>query len=106
MYTKGNIIYAVNIEVLVPYAQEWVEWMKDVHIPDVINTGLLEAIYIAKRSADENKPDYVGFEICYVAVNIENLKDYQARFAPKLQEEHTQRYAGKFIASRKIAEVL
>lgn len=106
MYKPGNVLYIVSVQILVPYAQEWVEWMKDVHIPDVLNTGLLDAVYFAKLSEEAQHSDYSGFEICYVATDLETYAAYHKEFAPALQAEHSARYAGRFKASRRLAEIV
>jgi len=34
------ILYNVTVKIMKPLEAEWLKWMKEVHIPDVINTGL------------------------------------------------------------------
>ena len=46
------------------------------------------------------------FAIGYLCPDKETYERYQAEFAPDLQREHGERYAGKFAAFRTLLTVL
>lgn len=98
------IIYNITINVEESIHQDWLNWMKSVHIPDVMNTGCFVAHKICKvlnTQLDETGHTYA---VQYSCVSNEKLTTYQHEFAPKLQEEHLKRYDGKFVAFRTLLE--
>lgn len=98
------LIYNVTINIEESVHQDWLQWMKTVHIPDVMNTGCFESNKICKVL--NTQPDEIGYTyaVQYFCVNSEMLANYQNKFAPKLQKEHLARYDGKFVAFRTLLE--
>lgn len=83
---------------------QWVNWMKNTHIPEVMRTGLFTAYSFNKllsRQHDETGTTYV---IQYTANNIGDYETYQANHAPALQAETQRLYEGKFVAFRTLME--
>ena len=48
------ILYNITVNIDHDIHQEWLFWMKDVHIPDVLSTGLFIENKIAKIHAEED----------------------------------------------------
>ncbi len=98
------IIYNVTVNVEDSVHDEWFNWMKNIHIPDVMNTGLFEGNIFSRiitRQEDETGQTY---SIQYKCKSLDVLNQYQEIFAPKLQQEHNQKFQGKFVAFRTILE--
>ncbi|PCH91345.1 MAG: hypothetical protein COB85_09215 [Bacteroidetes bacterium] len=96
------IIYSVTISIENDIAQDWLKWMKEVHIPDVMRTGKFVKQNIFKLiSVAEEQNTY---NIQYTCETIEDYNDYEKNFAPKLQEEHKARFKDKFVAIRTLLE--
>lgn len=98
------ILYNVTINVDDSVAEEWLDWMKTVHIPDVMATGMFVENRICRIEAFEEGGK--SYAIQYLAPSREHYDRYQAEFAEKLQEDHTKRYQGKFAAFRTILDVI
>jgi hypothetical protein len=98
------IIYNVTINIDHNIHQEWLTWMKEVHIPDVMATGCFLEHKICKIIGDEETG--VNYAIQYTAENMATYEQYRLNFAPSLQKEVTDRYPGKFVAFRTLLEVL
>lgn len=96
-------IYNVTINIEDDVHEDWLQWMKETHIPDVMNTGLFLANRIMQVMADD--PQGTTYSIQYEVKDLETLDLYQEVYAPKLQKEHTDRYEGKFVAFRTILRV-
>ena len=47
------ILYNITVSIDYDVHQEWLIWMKEVHIPDVLSTGLFIKSKIAKIHAEE-----------------------------------------------------
>jgi hypothetical protein len=43
------ILYNVTVSIDESVEKEWLQWMKEVHIPDVMNTGLFVSSKICRR---------------------------------------------------------
>lgn len=96
------ILYNVTINIESSVHDEWLEWMKSVHIPDVLATGLFVDNKIFKIISDHEEGH--TYSIQYFLNSMEDYKRYQKDFAPKLQEEHSAKYRNKFVAFRTIME--
>jgi hypothetical protein len=97
-------IYNVTINVSEDVHEEWIQWMKEKHIPDVMNTGCFKDSRILKVMQVEDEGHTYSFQ--YFFETIPAYEKYQAEFAPALQAEVRQRYADKFSAFRTLLEVL
>ena len=95
-----------NVTVVIEHAShdEWLKWMTEVHVPDVMKTGMfLESKICRLLGSDET--DGLTYSFQYTAPNMETFQKYQENFAPALQKDHTDRYKGKYIAFRSLMEI-
>jgi len=92
------IIYRVTAVVPATIVQEWLSWMLEVHIPEVLATGCFfgNAIH---RCLDENVIE-TTFVINYHASSMEHYQRYASQHAPTLQSKHTNKYGALVAASR------
>ncbi len=98
------IIYNVTVNIENDVHQEWLKWMKEVHIPDVMNTGCFIENKICKVLVNEEQG--TTYSVQYTCTDMDTLKKYQANHAPRLQKEHTDKYGTKALAFRTLLEVL
>lgn len=98
------ILYNVTVSVDPSIAEEWLEWMRAKHIPDVMSTGCFIESRLSRVNAYEEEG--VTYAITYLSLNQERLKEYQEVHAPLLQEEHSERYKGRFAAFRTFLTVI
>jgi hypothetical protein len=98
------ILYNVTVNIDDAVHDEWLKWMKEVHIPDVMNTGHFVENKICKILAESEGG--VSYSIQYFCESMNELETYQANHAARLQKEHTDKYAGRFAAFRTLLEVV
>lgn len=98
------IIYNVTISIDVDVHEEWVSWMKEVHIPDVLNTGMFKESRFTRVLGEEEGGK--TYSIQYLCESMDLYEKYQAEHAPRLQKEVAERYPGKFAAFRTILRVV
>ena len=98
------ILYNITISIDTSVEEEWLQWMKETHIPDVMNTGLFIDNKICRIHAEEEGGK--SYSIQYLAKSWNEYNQYQDMFALKLQQEHTLKFSGKFAAFRTILEVV
>lgn len=98
------IIYNVTVKISNHKHDDWVEWMKTNHIPDVMATGKFTQYTFSKVLVEDEEG--TNYSIQYLCQDLEVLEDYQNNYAPKLQEKHTARYKDQFVAFRTLLEVV
>lgn len=99
-----KILYNVTVKIESSLFEEWLIWMRNVHIPDVMATGCFESYKLTRILGDDDEHG-VGFAIQYLAADMASIKYYQDNFAQKLQKEHTERYQNKYVAFRTLMRV-
>lgn len=93
------IIYSVTVKIDLDVHNEWLHWMKSVHIPEVLNTKKFVDYRMLKVLA-QDETDGITYNIQYRAQTMSDYFDYQNEYAPALQKDHTERYKDKFVAFR------
>ncbi|WP_417613246.1 DUF4286 family protein [Owenweeksia hongkongensis] len=96
-------IYNVTVNIDKSVHDEWLAWMKDTHIPDVMSTGMFVSNRILHVMVEEEAG--ITYSIQYEVKDMETLKLYHEMYAPKLQAEHTEKFKDKFVAFRTILRV-
>lgn len=97
------IIYNVTVNIDVDVHDDWLHWMQNVHIPEVMNTGMFLESKISRILAEEEGGK--SYAIQYLCESMNTYEKYKSDFAPDLQQKHTARYAGKFVAFRTLLRV-
>ena len=96
------IIYSVTITTEAGVESEWLDWMKRVHVPDVVRTGCFSECRVYKVvDSTAAEPSYV---MQYHRRSLEEYHRYRDNFAPALQKEHSDRFAGRFRGARQLLE--
>lgn len=98
------VIYNVTVIIEEDVEQEWLQWMKEKHIPDVMNTGYFLENKICRILAEADGG--ISYAVQYSCTSMADLDEYQEKHAPALQKEHTEKYNGKFAAFRTLLEVV
>ncbi len=98
------IIYNVTVKIENSVHDDWLQWMRTTHIPDVLATGKFVENKLCKVLVDDT--DGITYSIQYTCESMELLEKYYEEDAPKLQAEHTERYRDKFVAFRTLLEVM
>lgn len=98
------ILYNVTVSIDPDVHIEWLEWMKTKHIPDVMSTGCFVESRISRIHGEEEGG--MTFAIGYIAPSREKYDEYQENHAQALQQEHSEKFDGRFAAFRTILTVL
>lgn len=96
------IIYNVTVNIENDVREEWLNWMKTIHMPDVMRTGYFLNSRVCKVLVDEEQGTTYSFQ--YTCANLKDLEEYQRLHSLRLQNEVAKRYANKFVAFRTILE--
>ena len=96
------IIYNVTVKIEPGIRQDWEDWMKQVHIPDVMATGLFLDAQMRRLLIDEE--DGHTYSIQYRCLKMADFQKYQSDHASRLQADHTERYKDRYVAFRTLME--
>jgi hypothetical protein len=97
------IVYNVTVKIDVELHDEWLEWMKNVHIPDVVRTGCFTGSRMLKVLTHD-EPDGITYSIQYSCNSMDDYLKYEHDFAPRLRGLHNEKYKDRFVAFRTLLE--
>jgi hypothetical protein len=99
------IIYNVTIKVEHSIHAGWLTWMKEEHIPDVINSGCFtHAVMLHLFEADD--ADGVTYAMQYHAKDKEQYNLYMEKFMPEMRKRLTDKWGSKVSAFRTVMQVV
>lgn len=98
------IIYNVTINVEEDINEDWLKWMKESHIPEVLETGCFTHHYFTRVLSTQADETGFTYSIQYHCKSRKVMDTYNREFAPQLQKDHLDRYENKFVAFRTILE--
>lgn len=98
------LIYNVTVNIDEDVENEWKEWMRDIHIPEVIATKRFSSYKFLKLLNESPEATGATYAIQYLADDISAINSYLETEAPALQQEHTNRFGSKFVAFRTLLE--
>lgn len=90
------LLYNVTVILEDSAADEWLQWMKQVHIPEVMATGRFVSNRLLKVVDSPNE----GQTFCaqYVAETIADYEAYQHHDAPALQVKMQNQFENRFVS--------
>lgn len=97
------ISYNVSLTIDSDIETEWIDWMKEHHIPRVMGTGCFldyDFYKLVKPEEEEGET----FILQYKAVDMATYEQYRDEFAPEMQQEGKDKFPDKFVAFRTLME--
>ena len=99
------IIYNVTIKVEESIHPQWLLWLKEEHIPDVIATGCFIRASIL-RLLDTDDSEGPTYAIQYFAENKNLYDQYIEKFAAGMRQQSFDKWGNGFIAFRSLMQVV
>ena len=99
------LLYNVTVTIDLDVHEVWLRWMRETHIPDVLATGLFLSHRLCRLIGHEHEDSEI-YTVQYLVQDMTALRRYMDEFAPALQQEHKDRYDGKYAAFRTVMEVI
>ncbi|MFD1094715.1 DUF4286 family protein [Salegentibacter chungangensis] len=97
-------IYNVTINVQEDIHDKWVKWMKEEHIPDMLNTGKFTKALMTRVLVQEEMGG-ITYSVQYTAESKQMLQQYYIENSEELREK-SKPFEGKFVAFRTELEVV
>ena len=99
------IIYNVTVNVEKEIEQEWINWMKSTHIPDILATGYFNS-YKMLRLLNETEGEGATYAVQYHAETLDNLEKYMTEEAPRLKNDHFSKFQNRCVSFRTFLETV
>ena len=94
-------IYNVTTKLNWGIHDEWIKWLKEFHVPDVMNTGCFTAYKIVRllEADEEEGPTYA---VQYFADSKSDYTRYIELYAPAMRQAGVDKWGNNFIAFRSL----
>lgn len=99
------LIYNVTITLDADIEQDWLQWMKETHVPDVMMTGMFVSYRMGRLLSHEHTESEI-YTVQYLAKDMAHLQRYLEEFAAELQKATKLRYDGKYAVFRTVMELV
>ncbi len=99
------IIYNVTTKVSWTIHDAWLEWMKLIHIPEIMQTGLFNDNHFA-RILDVEEDEGPTYTAQFFAESREHIDKYFENFAPGLRQDSYEKWGDQFFSFRTLMEVI
>lgn len=100
----SEIFYNVTVNVSADVHDDWLVWLKGVHIPAVLSTGMfLRATLLRVHAFEQGGFTYA---VQYVSPDMAHYERYLQDFAPAFRVQTEKRYGDKVVAFRTMLEVV
>jgi hypothetical protein len=99
------LLYNETIGIDKEIEMEWLAWIKEIYIPDMMATGVFVDFKLYKVLTHEDEGS-VSYCVQYFTPTIEQFQHYLASFAPVLAERHHQKFKDRHMAFRTLLEAV
>ncbi|MFC4262911.1 DUF4286 family protein [Ferruginibacter yonginensis] len=98
-------VYNVTTKVTHAIATNWLQWLKEIHIPEIIDTGCFtNATVLQILEIDESEgPTYA---VQYFAESKSNYNLYIEKFANSMRQKAFDKWGDQFIAFRTFMQIV
>lgn len=97
-------IYNVTTNIQEDIHEEWLQWMKNEHIPDMLKTKKFTKALMSRVMVKEEMGGYT-YSVQYTCINKEMLLKYYEEDAEDLRSR-SRAFEGKFVSFRTEMEVV
>ena len=99
------IVYNVTIKVNEQIAIEWLDWIQQEHILDVIDTGCFASAKLLRllEIDDEEGPTYA---VQYFAESKSDYNRYMELHAERMRQKSFDKWGNQFIAFRSVMQTV
>ncbi len=99
------IIYNVTIKIQSAILQQWLIWLKEEHIPEILNTGCFTQSNILQllETDDSEGPTYA---LQFHAESKAQYNRYIELFSAELRKKSYEKWGDQFIAFRSVMQVV
>lgn len=98
------ILYNITYNIEKDIEADWLNWMKVVHIPKMLNTGYFSSVKLFRLLNIEDEGS--TFSLQLMSNTIEQIQEFLDKSAHTLANEHNLRYKNKHVAFQTVLQEL
>ncbi|MBG7630276.1 MAG: DUF4286 family protein [Bacteroidetes bacterium] len=98
-------IYNVTTNVDDSIHEKWLNWMKQKHIPEMLESGKFSSAKMCQVMVEEDMGG-LTYAVQYATDSLETLESYYNEDAPKLRNEALKLFGDKIVAFRTELKVI
>ncbi|MEO0897396.1 MAG: DUF4286 family protein [Bacteroidota bacterium] len=98
------IIYSETISLDRGIEQDWLQWMKKVYIPQVMETELFESNSMMKLLDPIVDDQMVTYNVQYACLSMAILRKFEREHQSNFNNAHKSRYGNRFVSFQTILE--
>ena len=98
------ILYNVTTSLEPRIADEWLAYMREHHMAEVVGTGCFIKSSLLRLLNEED--DGITYAAQYYCVSLDQLETYQEVAAPALRQEIEKHFGGRYASFRTMLEVV
>lgn len=100
------LIYNVTVKINLRAKDEWLQWMQNEHIPEVMESACFKSFRLLRLEGYDDDDEGMTFAIQYTCPSNELFEIYLRDHAPVLQKKHQKMFDGKFVAFRTVLTLI
>jgi len=100
------ILYNITINIEKEVEEEWFVWMKQIHIPAILDTGLVKDNKILKLLTEIDESMGITYSFQYFLPDRTSLEKFQNEYEPLIDSTLYKKYQNKFVEFRTVLEVM
>lgn len=90
-------IYNITVKVDYEILEDWLNWQKDKHIPEIMAIGLFTNSRMFKL-LDQDESEGSTYVLQFLSLTKENYNRYISKYAPLLREKAINEWGNRFLA--------
>lgn len=98
-------IYNITINIDETVHDEWLQWMHETHIPDMLATGKFNNARMLKVLVEEEMGG-ITYSVQYITDSKATLQKYYDEDASRMRQESQKHFADRFVAFRTELEII
>lgn len=97
------VVYNISLKVNKAVEDEWVNWQREEHIPDIMASGQFTE-YKFYRLLEEEDDETATYIVQYFAVSLDNYHYFIKHVAPILRKKASDKWSDQFVAFRSVMQ--
>jgi Domain of unknown function (DUF4286) len=99
------ILYNVTIKVHKSIQEDWLVWLKEIHIPEIISTECFTHFKILQLLEIDNS-EGLTYAVQYFAESKSLYNRYIEKYAENMRTKSYEKWGDKFIAFRSVMQIV
>jgi hypothetical protein len=100
------ILYNVTTKLHYTICGDWLQWLQEEHIPDIINTGCFTHAKVLQLLEPVDDDSAATYTVQFFAESKSLYNNYVENFAPVMRQKAFDKWSDKFISFRSVMQVV